>query len=661
MSNTAQFEKFNLNPDQLISGRLVASICQPLLKTAIEKRLELKAINSNNINDQSIKSEKLKEANKAVEIVKHIADSLVGESFAKANKVDNLKAEELGVAIESILIQEENVRKEKISSLKTDADRYLNYDLDSNAIASDPTKKRSTFHWIFEFPEVFLENDSPGFDAIVGNPPFMGGQKITGALGTPYRDFIQKFIANNVKGSADLVAYFFLQVCRLLRKKGHFGLVSTNTIAQGDTREVGLDQIATQGSIYRAVPSRPWSGTAALEVAYVWARKGQWQGKYYLDEKVVNGITPYLTIPGGATGKPYQLAVNSGKSFQGSIVLGMGFVLEPEEAESLIAKNLQNKDVLFPYLNGQDLNSNPDQAPSRWIINFFDWSLSPEHDDPKKQKGAPYASDYPDCLDIVEKLVKPEREVNKYSKSASKYWWLYERSRPELYEAIADLKRVLAIPLVSKYFNCAWQSTNMVYSHALGIIATNSSANFALIQNTFHEYWSREQGSSLETRMRYTPTDCFETFPFPQLTQTLQAELEAIGEAYYQHRQGIMSATQLGLTKTYNRFHDPNETDPDIEKLRQLHIEMDNTVAKAYQWDDSLTGDGLNHNFHDTKQGLRFTISEEARREILDRLLQLNHQRYKEEVAQGLHNKKGKKKASKPKQSAPANQLDLKF
>lgn len=100
-----------------------------------------------------------------------------------------------------------------------------------------------------------------------------------------------------------------------------------------------------------------------------------------------------------------------------------------------------------------------------------------------------------------------------------------------------------------------------------------------------------------------------------------------------------MQTRQEGLTKTYNRFHNPDETAADIQQLRELHIEMDNAVAAAYGWQDLE----LSHGFHQTKQGLRFTISETARREVLDRLLELNHQRYAEEVAQGLHDK-GKKK-----------------
>jgi hypothetical protein len=294
-----------------------------------------------------------------------------------------------------------------------------------------------------------------GFDAICGNPPFMGGKKITGAMGTAYRDFLVEWVANNVKGNADFVAYFFLQISRLLKDDGCFGLVATNTISQGDTREIGLDQVATKGKIYRAIPSRPWSGTAALEVSYVWAKKGDWKGTYYLDNQPVKAITPYLTVQSSELGKPYRLDANSGKSFQGSIVLGMGFVLDPDEAKALITKNSKNKDVLFPYLNGQDLNSNPDQSPARWVINFFDWALSPEYDDPKNPKGAPYASDYPDCLEVVERLVKPERtrlnEKGEFAlrKLLPQKWWIYADKRPALYEAIAQCDRVLVTAAVS--------------------------------------------------------------------------------------------------------------------------------------------------------------------------------------------------------------------
>ncbi len=113
-----------------------------------------------------------------------------------------------------------------------------------------------------------------------------------------------------------------------------------------------------------------------------------------------------------------------------------------------------------------------------------------------------------------------------------------------------------------------------------------------------------------------------------------------------------MLLRQEGLTKTYNRFHNPNETSADIQKLRDLHIEMDQAVAAAYGWGDLEFG----HGFHKTKQGVRFTISEPSRREVLQRLLKLNHERYAEEVKQGLHCKKGAAKSAAPKTKAANKQ-----
>lgn len=134
--------------------------------------------------------------------------------------------------------------------------------------------------------------------------------------------------------------------------------------------------------------------------------------------------------------------------------------------------------------------------------------------------------------------------------------------------------------------------------------------------------------------MRYTPSDIFETFPFPADL----SGLEALGEAYREHRRQIMLARQEGLTKTYNRFHNPEESAEDIAQLRRLHVQMDQAVAAAYGWGEL----DLGHGFHGTAQGVRYTLSEAARREVLRRLLELNFQRHEEEVRQGLA-EKGKK------------------
>jgi hypothetical protein len=642
VTSREQIEFLHLNPDkEAVQLRTVSEIWRPLLAQAIAKRKELESFTVNDIQDLARKEALQAEAEELTRNIKIAADYLIGEALAQAGKTGNLKVEDLGVlsglVTDALEEPDERERENKLRQIREKAQRMLN----AGKPEGQPT--REPFHWALEFPEVFLDGDdscgiavpavqppgtgqrpipqgkSTGFSAIVGNPPFQGGQKITGTAGTDYRDFIVEHIAKGQRGSADLCSYFFLNAGQLIAKAGNFGLVATNTIAQGDTREVGLDQLVAQGyTIPRAVPSRPWPGTAALEVAYVWLHKGAWQQKFVLNENPVDGITPFLTVPGKAVGKPYRLVANESKSFQGSNILGLGFTMSPEEAQALIEEDPKNKDVLFPYLNGQDLNSSPDQSPSRWVINFGDWPLDADHEDPKKYKGPPYAVDYPDCLKILEEKVKPERIVNKYSKTARKKWWLYERNRPELYEAIAEYDQVLVAVQTSKYLSITFQPAGIIYSHMTVVFALDDYASFAILNASWHTDWIVEYCSSLETRLRYLPSDGFETFPFPENTDTLETpvlrELEAIGEHYYTHRQTIMQTRQEGLTKIYNRFHDPTQTDPDIQTLRDLHIQMDTAVAAAYGWHD-LT---LNHDFHETKQGLRFTISEAARREVLD-------------------------------------------
>jgi hypothetical protein len=368
-----------------------------------------------------------------------------------------------------------------------------------------------------------------------------------------------------------------------------------------------------------------------LEIALVWVRKGKWASLFVLDDQPTNGITAFLTAPGTITGNPYRLKANEDKSFIGSYVLGMGFVLTPEEAQRLVEKDASNKDVLFPYLNGEDLNSRPDQSPSRWVISFFDWPIEK-------------AKEYPDCFHIVEEKVKPERMALRDTadgKRLKQRWWLFGRERPELHRAIAGMERVLVCPIVTKYVSFVFAPSGIVYMHKLCVFPFRTSEGFALLTSNFHEPWVREYCSTLETRLNYSPADCFDTFPFPANLNNLAG----IGTAYYDHRRQIMLARKEGLTKTYNRFHDPEETSADIQELRQLHVKMDQAVAAAYGWSDLVLG----HDFGVTKQGLRYTISELARREILARLLALNHERYAEEVKQGLHDPKAKKTAGKRK------------
>jgi hypothetical protein len=254
----------------------------------------------------------------------------------------------------------------------------------------------------------------------------------------------------------------------------------------------------------------------------------------------------------------------------------------------------------------------------------------------------PVAADYPDCLQIVRERVKPQRDKVR-RKAHRKYWWHYGDKRPQLYASISSLDRTLVTAIVSKYVNMVFQPTDIVFMHKISIFPFDKDYEFALLQSSFHSEWAWQYSSTMgATTINYSSTDCFETFPFPAERQN---QLDVVGKKYLVHRAHLMLERGEGLTDTYNRFHDPNDKDADIESLRFLHIQMDKAVAAAYGWQDL----DLGHDFHETTQGIRYNISDAARRQVLTRLLKLNHHRYEEEVRQGLHEKAEKKRRKKAK------------
>jgi hypothetical protein len=472
------------------------------------------------------------------------------------------------------------------------------------------TVDRRFFHWPLAFPEVFAAG---GFDVIVGNPPFVGGQRISGEFGDKYRRFLATHY-NPFVATADLCAAFYRRAADLLKKAGRLGLIATNTISQGDTRQSGLAFLVRRGdSIDFANRFVKWPGIANVEVNLLCLQRGRSNARKLLDGVTVDFVSSRLDSDGEL--EPQNLGQNRRKTFQGSILQGIGFLLPPEEALDLIRQNSENADCLFPYLNGQDLNSGPDHQPTRWAINFFDWPVE-------------RAEHYPELIRIARERVKPERDKVKRDRNRLR-WWIYAENRPGLYSTVKRLKRVLVRSEVGENHMLAFVPLGWVYSHMLVAFAFDDYFHFALLQSNVHEAWVRRNASTMRTDIRYTPTDCFETFAFPQEPRPeARAVAERIGEAYHEHRRETMVARQLGLTKTYNLFHNPECTDADITQMRELHAAMDRAILACYGWTDIDPG----HGFHRNERGkLRFTISPSARREILQRLLDLNLRIWHEE------------------------------
>jgi hypothetical protein len=256
-----------------------------------------------------------------------------------------------------------------------------------------------------------------------------------------------------------------------------------------------------------------------------------------------------------------------------------------------------------------------------------------------KGYSGPVAADYPECLSIVEERVKPERQKRKENgeyalrKPLPQKWWVFNCPRFELYSAIEGFESVLVGVAHTKHWSVSIASTETILSHAIVVFAIPCYAGASILESNLHECWARYYSGSLETRLRYSPSDCFDTFPLPPY----ETSLEGLGKEYIGTRGKLMLERDEGLTDVLNAYHDSSETSTGILGLRSLRVEIDCAVASAYGWSDLKLGHGL----HETKQGTRFTISEDARREVLARLLKLNHERYAEEVAQGLHSKTG--------------------
>lgn len=500
-------------------------------------------------------------------------------------------------------------------------------------------------HWPLAMPEVM---ERGGFDAIVGNPPFLGGMKISPAMGQNLREWFVSVLARNESGNADLVAYFFLRAFSLLNGRGTLGLIATNTVAQGRTRKVGLDQMVNFGfTITRAIRSRSWPSQGAnLEFAAVWGTRGAVSSHTttICDDVPVPRISSLLEPVGRVKGKPERLTENVGLAFIGCYVLGKGFILESEEAGEWITEEPRNSEVLFPYLNGEDLNSRPDCSASRWVVDFNERSQ-----EAARQYELPWRH-------IFDK-VRPERVV----KDAEKYprmvkeWWKYWNSRPAMRKAIADLDEVLVIARVSKTVMPVRVSTGSVMSEATVVFATDSHAQQAVLSSSLHQYWAIVYGSGMRSDPRYTPSDVFETFPRPEPTP----ELEAIGRTLDAERREIMLRRELGLTKLYNLINDPGleaGTDPDVDRMRAIHVELDAAVAAAYGWDDL----DLTHGFHTYRKMTRWTVPPATRVEILDRLLEENHRRAAAAASgQSTARGSGSRRGRKPASSAQAQEATL--
>ncbi|BAZ46170.1 DNA modification methyltransferase related protein [Chondrocystis sp. NIES-4102] len=409
-------------------------------------------------------------------------------------------------------------------------------------------------------------------DAIIGNPPFLGGKRLRQELGDEYTEKVYKQFPD-VKDSVDYCSYWFRLAQDNINATGRVGLVGTNSISQGKSRKATLDYITNQGGrIHEAISTQPWSGEANVHVSIAnWSFEQPKQ--YFLDDQEVNFINsslqPHINVSSAKT-----LQANLNKCFQGVSPVGKDFIVTEEQVKEWIAKDSKNKEVLKLFSMGSNLAQNVNGKPDRWIIDFNDMSLED-------------ASDYQLPFEHIKTYVKPERDKNR-RKARQLNWWKYGENAPKMREAIKPLSYYFTVPRVSKWAIFIPAPLDWLPGDSNVVVASEDYYILGILTSNIHRTWMNAQKSTLKADIAYTHKTCFETFPFPQtVNKKIVEQIRNKTIELHEYRTQQMQRKQWGITQLYNAyFHEP------ASKLYQLHQQLDKLVMLSYNFktsDDILT------------------------------------------------------------------------
>ena len=532
------------------------------IETAIRLRNE---IASSPVDDSDVhrsaahKSNLLRQANEATDHLREIADAVVAAGLPLGGKPGK-KLDEAYSALDFAISQAFNG-----SESRTILDRIIETGL-TPEVKTDYAKWKP-LHWILEAPQVM---ESGGFDAIVGNPPFLASAKLSGAVGTNMREWFANVVARS-PGKADLISYFFRRGAELINDSGALGLIGAKAISEGDSLRVGISPLIEDGwNAYRVDKNRPWPVKGvSTSISVVWLNKAETKSAI-LDGERIRKISVVLTSEDDSLSTPVKL-VRGKFAYEGSYPLGDGFFMPDDQALELIEHYPIEKEVLYPFLNGDDLGSIPNRIGKRWIIDFREMSESE-------------ARSFPECWKIVRSKVKPERlekDELKYPKMVNQ-WWMHWNSRPELYGKLAQIDTAIAIPKTSKYMVPAVVDAKQVFGKALAVIPTDDFAFFAVLSSWVHRSWVEWWSAGMHAFFRYSISDGADTFPFPQRTDGLSD----LGKKLHRLQMEIAKKEELGITKIYNLVNSNIRDVPEwITRLRELHEEIDIQLLKNFGFD----------------------------------------------------------------------------
>ncbi|MEO7916375.1 MAG: DNA methyltransferase [Dokdonella sp.] len=460
----------------------------------------------------------------------------------------------------------------------------------------------------------FTEAKWPVADVVIGNPPFVGDKKMKGELGVEYTDGLRATYKGRVPGGADLVCYWFQRSYEAIvaGRLRNAGLVATNSIRGGRNRVV-LDHIVDGSTIFDAWSDEPWVNEGArVRVSIVCFGARETQTK--LNGAPVNQVNADLTAltdEGGidTTGAKKQkenlnccfLGIQKTGEFEVDGATARKWLVEPN------ASGQPNRDVVRPWFNGIDIMRRPRDY---WIVDYGT--------DTTQTEAARYALPYAH----VDERVRPKR-VGKREERTNTQWWIFQWARPLLRRAIKNKTRFIATPEIAQQRVFVWVDARITPDKNLTIVARDDDTTFGILHSKLHEVWALRVGTSLEDRPRYTPTTCFETFPFPD---GLTPNIAAADYAGDPRTQRIAEAAQALVRDRDNWLNPPDWTNrvPEVvddlpdriqakpgkeealkrrtlnnlyaenpQWLKDLHLALDQAVAAAYGWEWPLSEDEI--------------------------------------------------------------------
>lgn len=376
------------------------------------------------------------------------------------------------------------------------------------------------------------EAEWPAAEFIIGNPPFLGDKKLRRNLGDSTVDKLRSAYADEVSGAADLCTYWFYKALKSILNgtAQSAGFIGTQGIRGGANRSV-IQEIANKSRIFEAWSDLDWIlDGASVHVSIVCF--GNSNSNAQLDGEMVSEIDGSLVQ--SSTSLRNSRKINSKRAFVG-VQKGGKFELAEVEAINLLslpnASQKPNSDVLLPFFNGKDFSRG---MPGRWLIDFFlrtfDESIAYE---------APFA--------IIEERVYDDRQASSGRPSTNDRWWQHQWPRPDLRAASSEMDRTIACIQTAKYRQFRWIDKPILPSNSLIAFAFDDDYFFGVLHSRFHEVWALAQGTQLrekESGFRYTPTTCFETFPFPDPTDAQRAEIAEAARALNELRENWLNPAE---------------------------------------------------------------------------------------------------------------------